>query len=539
MKRTFILIMGLGLLLGSPAESKPRKKKKRKAKKVLVDPAVAKEAAAKEEFARIFRFYKKKYMKPAALWENVVELKNNKYLPQSYRVTLVQMQSDLLVDAGLPVAGATYAVNALKMAKNPRSSTFDSSWHILNKVSVMRPIQYLLENLALSLKLEGANPHAFGNNWNYIVGNALTEKGYEEKAVSFYRRVNQSSRYFMPSRYQLAMIDYDKGRYKAASAHLKAILLPSTHRNSPLSVKDRREMLDYANMALGRLHYERKQFLSSARYFRRVHKRSPIYYEALFEQAWSLFMSGNPKHALGSLYGANSPYFAEMYNPEAKVLESTVYFWMCRYEDSRNALADFAQKYSESVEKLSDYVDRNSFNPASAYRLFENLVSGVSSESLGIPREVLNAAATRDTLLLVRDQLATVLTERDRLSRFGVHGSKAEVAQPLARLTKIRNALQQQLGSQFIEELKAERDHYENLYSQSQFLYLELLMSEKEQLLGRELHASSKVADVSDYNDIRGWGRNTQSWKSERKGEYWWDEIGFHIVNVEPKCVEQ
>ena len=78
---------------------------------------------------------------------------------------------------------------------------------------------------------------------------------------------------------------------------------------------------------------------------------------------------------------------------------------------------------------------------------------------------------------------------------------------------------------------------FERLYDQSQFLYVELLMSKKDQLLGKELHGDSKINKVSQVDNIRGWGRKTVSWASDTKQEYWADELGFHIYRIEPLCV--
>ena len=490
------------------------------------------------EFYRLFKFYKKDAMKNGMLWQKLAIIDKSKDLTPKNRLLLKQMQADLLLQANLPLISATYASDAIKLAPSPTASYNNPAWSILHKVSKLRPIQYILEDLALSIKLGGRYPHDFGNDWNYIIAGALMNKGYPDKAIRFFNRMNMTSRYFMPSKYQMGIAYYEKGDTKKALANLKSILLPSTSENSPLDDGEIYTLKNHANMALGRIYYENKQFLTSARYYRRVEKDSPSYYDALFEQAWSLFMSGNPKHALGSLYGASSPYFEEVYNPEAKVLESTIYFWLCRYDDSRNSLADFAENYVEAIGSIDRYLKGRTLTPKKAYQLFENLVSGVSSESLGIPRKVLNTIATKDSMLLVRDQLATVMSEADRLLKYGVLGSKYQLKIPLTRIMKGKKELQETLGKSLITELQNERNHYERLYSQSQFLYLELLMSEKEQLLGRELHASSKVDEVSDYDDIRGWGLNTQHWKSEKKGEFWWDEIGFHVVDIEPKCVQ-
>jgi hypothetical protein len=62
-------------------------------------------------------------------------------------------------------------------------------------------------------------------------------------------------------------------------------------------------------------------------------------------------------------------------------------------------------------------------------------------------------------------------------------------------------------------------------------------MSKKDQLLGKELHSSGKIDKVSQSDNIRGWGRKTQSWASDDKKEYWSDELGFHIYRVKPMCV--
>ena len=114
---------------------------------------------------------------------------------------------------------------------------------------------------------------------------------------------------------------------------------------------------------------------------------------------------------------------------------------------------------------------------------------------------------------------------------------KKNTSAVLNKLQVVKKNLRLSLGKQFMKEVDQEKQRYDELHSQAQFLYLELLMSEKEQLLGRELHAENKVTEVSTHDDIRGWGKNTQGWMSERKGEYWWDEIGFHIVDVESKCL--
>ena len=110
------------------------------------------------------------------------------------------------------------------------------------------------------------------------------------------------------------------------------------------------------------------------------------------------------------------------------------------------------------------------------------------------------------------------------------------IDKPLERLDQRIAVARKTLGENYLAELRGLQEQYDQLYSQAQFLYLELLMSEKEQLLGRELHASTKINRVSMKRDVSGWGRKTMSWGNSDKNEYWWDEIGFYISKAQPMC---
>ncbi len=96
--------------------------------------------------------------------------------------------------------------------------------------------------------------------------------------------------------------------------------------------------------------------------------------------------------------------------------------------------------------------------------------------------------------------------------------------------------MRKRLGSQYLVELQSLKKHFDRLYEQSQFLYVELLMSEREQLLGRELHANSKMDRITRRKNISGWGDKIQGWGDTRLNEYWWDEIGFYIYDSKPLC---
>jgi hypothetical protein len=454
------------------------------------------------------------------------------------RANILQAQANILFRNRYPIVAAVYASQALRNSDDPFTDEFKRSWVILKSVSKRQPIQNLMEALSDSIPTHGdRSVPEFGREWNFFVGNKLAKEQRPQDALDAYAKINVSDRYFFPAKFNQAMIHIENNNTADAIVSLKAIVFPTSQSVSSLGEIERRKMTDYAYMALARLSYEQKKFSDAVKYYRSVSRTSSEFYDSLFEQSWALFMGGYPNHALGTLYAIRSPFYKETFNPEGTILASIVYYWMCRYDDSRSELADFMDKHSKGVESLSDFLERKRLNEETAYQLFEDVATGVSSDSLGIPRSILVMAAQQDSMMHVRDQYAAILEERQRITSRGIFNKRTNTAIPLSYLDRWANALKQDIGRRYLIELKAQKEAYDQLYSQAQFLYVELLMSQKDQLLGKELHGQSKIDRLSAKENIRGWGSKVQSWASDDKEEYWSDELGYHIYRVAPQCV--
>ena len=492
----------------------------------------------RQQLTKLKRQYRLGEINDRAMWSALTVLHDDgRRLSRKDRAELLQTQASMLFDAGYPILSAVYATQALKVADDPMDKDVHRSWKIVELVSRRRPVQNLLEILADDINLKGKPAPELGTDWYYFEGNAAARAGKTDRAIQAYSRLKIVDRYFFPAKYQQAMIHTESDRVKEAEAALRTILFPTAQSASQLKTETRDEMVNYARIALARLKYEKREFGDAIKLYRAVGRDSKEFYDSLFEQSWAFFMAGYPNHALGAIHSVQSPFFKNVFNPEASILKSIIYYWMCRYEDSRSELAEFMDKHSNAVESLGTFLDRERLGDDTGYQLFENLISGVSSEALGIPRGVLQTAAEKDTMLQVRDQFAAVVEERNRLESKGLFGSKRDTAKPAEYLDRWQAALRADIGKKFVAELSAMRTDYERLYDQAQFLYVELLMSEKEQILGKELHASTKISRVNMKQNVAGWGRKTQSWAADsEKNEFWWDEVGFYIYRVEPMC---
>ncbi len=472
----------------------------------------------------------------AEIWAQITSLAENANLPPALRTSFLETQALMLADAKYPIAAAIYAAQALKTTPNPFTVDRTPSWQLLYRVSESKPIHNILEITSEQTGVGGQQVPVFGNDWNYYGANAAAKHGNVKKALQLYHNLHATDRHFLAGKYQEAMHLVDSERLDDAEAALVAIVSDSTKNSDVTDPERRRALIDYAKLALGRIYYERQKFPQSITMYRGVSRGGRSFYDSLFEQSWALFMGGYPAHALGALRGAESPFFKDVFNPEAPLLRAMVHYWLCRYEASRNALADFTEKYEPQVKKLTEFLGRRRLDAETAYTLFENLVAGVSEESLGVPRPVLSTAAEKDTMLTLRDQYASLLEESRNLEAKGIFGSKAKTARPLEYLNRWAGGLRTDIGKQFLAELQEMKKDFERLHSQAEFLYVELLMSEKDQILGKELHASTKITHVSNRREITGWGKKTQAWGDDSSGEYWWDEVGFYIQPVTSMC---
>lgn len=489
-----------------------------------------------QKFSQFKHIYQSGKYSNEKLWSSLLDFESDKSkLSKKNLAILSQMQASMLLTDNMPVLASLYASDVLANAENPLKDEYRKSWYVLNKVSHRRSVQDIVEDLAGRLKLGAKVPPYFGTDWFYYEGNSEVSANRPQLALASFGRLQLNDRHFMSGKYQAALVQLEREDFSKAESSLKAMLNAANFTNAPIPVETKRELANFAKIGLARLFYQQQKFKDSIAFYRAVDRDSKHFYDSLFEQSWAFFMAGYPNHALGALHAVESPFYKDVFNPEASMLRSIIYYWMCRYDDSRVSLADFTERNSDDVEDLRAFLKRRHLANEDAYTLFENHISGVSAASLGLSKRILETAASEDAMLLLRDQLAYTVHEFERLQKFGIFKNKRN---PYAAnlLQKRIDGLKDKIGGQYLAELRSMEKDFDRLYEQAQFLYIELLMSEKEQLLGRELHASSKIDKVTRRKQIIGWANDGQSWSDSMKNEFWWDEVGFYIYDVKPLC---
>jgi tetratricopeptide (TPR) repeat protein len=435
-----------------------------------------------------------------------------------------------------PITKALHVANEIKQSLSKKETPLDTYYTDLHLLSTDPTIAGIIIDIA-HLKHEKKQVHKiFANDWYYYRAISLSKRGFTKRAVQEIDKLNLKDRYFSQGLYLRAMFHLELKEPEQAIAALNAVLMPETQIATQLLADDFGRLLSHTHLALARIHYQQKSFLKAVKHYRAIDKRDPNFYNALFEQSWALFLAGYPPYALGSLYGVQSPFFKERYNPEAPLLDSIVYYWICQYDHGKEALKRFENEYKHYSQSLRAYTARLRFTPQQGFGLLDDFLSGVSSQSLGIERQLLANAAEREHIRNIRLNLAAAQKESQRIKRD--HKVSRQLKQIANRhLTRFQVKLRTVLGKAFVLALKEQAKEFKNLHEQSEFLKIEMLFGEKEQLLGQKLQANLGVKNI-DQRDLRQWTTREQTWAADNLNEYWWDEIGFQTIAINDQCKE-
>jgi hypothetical protein len=532
--------IALGTLLG-PADSSSAKQSGQKSYKKFAKKSSRSKRKVNYTKAIKDLEYKLKTKKISTkkAWALTTKLESlTKKMSRSDRQSLYTLQAKLLRSGKYKILSGIYSAKAISSSKQKYAKSLAYPWANLKSISKSHPIQNFLTHLADNVGVRDDLPPGWNEDWNYIVALNMANKGKLLEAVREFKKLTPDNRNYFPASYRKAILLNQYSKNNAAVRELKNFLLKGFLDRAPLRSSEKKNLRNLAALALGRIYYEKEDFARSIFFYRQVDKDSLQYYDALFEQSWSLFMHGNPNHALGSLYSLQTPFFDEKYNPESSILKAIIYFWICHYDKSRNALADFLEKHQHTSKVITRFANNKSLTPSLAFKVFEARINGQKVKE--IPSDVLAYVIDQPTLYSSRDQLAAVVEEKQRLSKKGIFGSK-KYSKPLhSKLDTWIKSLKKEIGNQVIAELKLLSNKFTEHMKQAKFLYIELLMSETKKELGKNLHESD-VENIEDqtYQPLIGWsGSKNMSWASSSKNEVWWDEIGYHIANEESKCAE-
>lgn len=383
-------------------------------------------------------------------------------------------------------------------------------------------------------------PPANADELHFLVGQYFFgEEAHADALARFQSVSRKDDDLFVRAKYLEGIIDIAQSgvgserslnaeKLVAASEAFKAVLRHQRdHGGSP--VVDR--VAADAILALGRLFYSTRQYDVAVRYYGEILEDNPNWLDAVYESSWVQFQLKNYAKALGNLHTVNSPFFADQYYPESRVLQALILFYNCRYDDADAIVKEFVNDYYPLMNQFRAEINRFA-DPNAFYQWLATLATQKDTEYSIRFQRIFNAALADKKLrrkfefvsklneeVKKLDQLAGKGAERGLIGQLKgdinsyrslVIGEAGALAQ--ARLVRIVKDLQRHLASALKikgETLRARRGDISDAAAQEQAAaaaaYRELVVDEE--------HIEWPFT-----------------------GEYWADELGAYLYDIKSQC---
>lgn len=381
----------------------------------------------------------------------------------------------------------------------------------------------------------------------YSLGKDALLTGQEEKAIGYLTGISQrsplwpfalqlrGSAYAIMGRNPQAIADFEECQDKSENAADGLVKGSGRYRQA---LREAEDLEARCRAGHARVLYQMDQFDEADQVYDHIPKKSLVWPDILFEQAWNSFGRREYNRTLGKLVSYKSPALAFVFSTEVDVLRAQTYLALCLHEDANAVINEFNGKYTRLGEQVKEFVEGKSSDPVAfyrfgrealqaplytsneMYRMANRFIRGPYFQNLvGTEKELSSEAAAAR-------QFAATQAGTDRTPGRGFPGF---IDQVLAwRLKSIR-----MLGGAFVKN--SFMDYHAQLiadFDKMAFIKLEMLRIAKDKILYKNTPAKSDGRSRGDVTPSR---RGYQYYWSFN-GEFWTDELGDYVFGLESQC---
>lgn len=377
--------------------------------------------------------------------------------------------------------------------------------------------------------------------FSYVLGKRSLIKGDLATAQTALSAVRESSSLYAFSRHLLSSVLSKRGRLQEALLVAESCeeaagdLTDFVGQDSGVWVR-RSEALDLEQRCIAnqaRILYEMKDFVEADRRYDRINKKSLVWTETLFEQAWALYSLREHPRALGKLLTYESPLLRFLFLPESYVLRAQAFESLCRFREAEETIQDFERKMFPMAAVMKSFVEKNHGRPEAFFAEGRRVFESDRSKASGMAA-VFFSFVDSPVFVGALEQLDAIDRERSTVAR--LTGSTREgFGGFLSELLNWRRSTVITLGGHFVQNSLMDRhqallDDMEAM----QFVKLEILKGRKQEISGEILD----VWDEEREREVVSRRRDDQMYFTFN-GEFWIDELGDTVLGVTNRCSQQ
>ncbi len=369
---------------------------------------------------------------------------------------------------------------------------------------------------------------ARGFYFYYLGVRDFEERKYESASKNF-RSVPGGSSYYLRAQFHLGVIANLQGQHSQAISYFNTVAAGAKRDESGEHLRAS------AIMNIARVEYETKRYLQALDQYKRVPRESEWWLDAMFEGAWTFFLIQKHNNALGNLHTVQAPFFESRFYPESYILQSITFLRLCKFDETKASLEAFRDRYKPLFGELKRMINDYGDNPRSFYKLvydFRTGTLGKFREAWPILDSLSRSDAYREAAIAVRNSDS----ELARLSRFGAKWASSGLQEELRGfLARKKSIAVDDAGKRLYRRLGSQEKYLKELSRQTEFIQAEMLLNRVDALRAslRVSTAEKRINFIGGFQELN-LGQELEYWPFQ--GEYWEDELGYYVYNLDSSC---
>jgi tetratricopeptide (TPR) repeat protein len=369
-------------------------------------------------------------------------------------------------------------------------------------------------------------PGAARGFYFYYLGEEAFSLDKFEKAADYLKRVPSNSTYYSKAQFHLGVIA------NRAGAHSRAISYFETTRSTPGADAWVREQ---GALNIARVHYETKNFTESLQYYAQIPRESDNWLEAIFESAWAFFMMAKHNNVLGNIHTLHSPFFENRFFPESYLLEAITYLRLCRFDEVQASLERFRERYKPVFKDVLSLLTEYKSKKQDMFKLVYDYRNG-SLNSYRSAWAILDSLSRSDAYKEAYRAVRYSDGEIAKLSGMGGKWGSTGLTEELKDfLAKKKQVARNDSGDKLYDQASSALAYMRDLVEQTRGIQAERFEGQVDTI--------RRSLNVTQANDRKVFIGGLQPLKIDQQleywpfmGEYWEDELGYYVYNLDDKC---
>lgn len=468
----------------------------------------------------------------------------------------------------------------MKIANESKSKT----WAKLATEALVREVEALdisdMKNLAKLVERDGVDTD--GNEaYNFYRAKYFLEEGNLGQVEEALKHIPEKSKFHADAKLISALSSYRSGNIDKAASELEALL---ASRPSNVTLRS------IGALTLARIHFQKNDYVKASDAYLRVDRQSPLWLQAMTEQAWTQILRGDHEGAAGNMFSLHTDFFKNAFAPETYTVRSIAYLNLCQFGDGLQVLSNLRKRYGPILGRLEKYRSEKT-KPSDYYETVRTWLRNSNLREVdGLPRSFIVEFARHPSFMNVQNQINQFEDELEKFTKANLDLIQKEKdllkaqGEAQERLVRLRENQKRGAGSE--AQFKVETQSLERLSASLKVRYELAKKSrqsirtarerafariEKEKTGLREkaskalkdrmstlvagLHHVLEQNDVLQYEILAGAGEHLRSQsagadiKEQRrmptsdknvrwdfKGEIWEDEVGHYRSSLKNVC---